>query len=288
MSRPTVQQGFFGSPRAPSDESQESKMKTPARLTIAFVATALAGASAAMAQGTLYDDFSAGRLDPAKWVGFGGDPYWLDLSRLPSKGEMDFHGVGYAPTTNNTSAYGGAWGIAVTAPESVNGVSYSFSVKKIVTVACKNSTQPAATSTDFEGSFFNASDGSSIVGDVELSVAAVQHNTDGQNAPLSVIANAWECADKNCTRSDLFNQTIGTVSRGVSNTASIAWDKANHQFVFNLNGNQTIIGYAVSDASPAFFPYKGFDIQRYVPYCKANNRPYTSIDAALGPVYVNP
>jgi hypothetical protein len=264
----------------------EDAMKSLLHLGIAAVAAALTS-GAALAQGTLYDDFSASTLDPAKWVGFGGDPYWLDLSRVPGKG-MEFHGVGYAPTTDNSSAYGGAWGIAITSPVSVTGVAYSFSVRKAVTVACKNSDQPAATSTDFEGSFFNASDGSSIVGDVELSVAAVQHNTDGKNAPLSVIANAWECADKNCARSDLFNQTIGTVNRGVNNTVSINWDKANHRFVFNLNGSQTIIGYAVSDASATFFPYKGFDIQRYVPYCKAGKRPYTLIDATLGPVYVNP
>jgi hypothetical protein len=265
----------------------EDTMKILLQLGIAAVAAVLGSGDALAQGGTLYDDFKSNTLDPAKWVGFGGDPYWLDLSRVSGKG-MEFFGVGYAPTTDNSSAYGGAWGIAVTAPNSVKGVSYSFTVKKIATVGCKDSTQPAATSTDFEGAFFNAGDGSSIVGDVELSVAAVQHNTDGKNAPLSVIANAWTCADANCKRNDLFSQVIGTVLPGLSNTVSISWDKANHRFLFNLNGSPTAISYGVSDASAAFFPYKGFDIQRYVPYCKAAKRPYTLIDATLGPVYVNP
>lgn len=262
-------------------------MKSLLRLGIAAAAAALASGTA-LAQGALYDDFKESALDPAKWVGFGGDPYWLDLSRATGKG-LEFYGVGYAPTTDNISAMGGAWGIALTSPNTVKGVSYSFTVKKIATVGCKNSVQPAATSTDFEGSFFNALDGSSLAGDVELSVAAVQHSTDDKSAPLNVIAYAWECTNSSCsTRTDLFNKVIGTVNPVLTHTLSISWDKASHQFHFNLNGSQTNQSYGVADSALPYFAYKGFDIQRYVPYCTAKKRPYTSIDATLGPVYVNP
>lgn len=262
-------------------------MKAYLRLGIAALAATLAPC-AGLAQGTLYDDFSSSTLDPAKWVGFGGDPYWLDLSRQSGKG-LEFFGVGYAPTNNNTSAYGGAWGIAVTSPNSVNGVSYAFTVKKVAVVKCKSSTQAVATSTDFEGSFFNAQGASSLSGDVELSVAAVRHGTEGKNDPLGVIAYAWECTNSSCgTRTDLFNQVIGNVTIGFNNTLTISWDQANHRFIFNLNGSQTILPYSVADSSPAYYPYKGFDIQRYVPYCTNSHRPSTLIDAQLGAVYVNP
>jgi hypothetical protein len=263
-------------------------MKIRPHFAILVSAVALCAAGSAVAKGTLYDDFNASKLDPAKWVGFGGDPYWLDLSRAPGANGMEFYGVGYAPTTNNSSAYGGAWGIAVTSPNSVTGVSYDFTVNNIATIACKNSNLPAATSTDFEGSFFNDQSGSSLQGDVELSVAAVQHNTDGSGAPLSVIADAWECADNNCSQNQLFNQVIGTVERGAKNTLSISWDKSHHRFAFVLNGAKTNLSYSVPDSAPAYYPYKGFDIQRYVPDCTGKKRPYTLIDATLGPVYINP
>jgi len=98
------------------------------------------------------------------------------------------------------------------------------------------------------------------------------------------------CDDQFCgTQTPLDYRVLGSVLPGAISTLRIKWPKANHRFIFQLNGGAEVISpYTVSDTTPAFFPYKAIEVARVVPHCTTTPRPFMSIDAVVSNVYVNP
>jgi hypothetical protein len=82
---------------------------------------------------------------------------------------------------------------------------------------------------------------------------------------------------------------LGSIQPDTVNTFHIKWDRANHQFIFQLNNGPKVVSpYTVSDSALPFFPIKTIDLARVVPHCTTMPRPFTSADAFFGNAYVNP
>jgi hypothetical protein len=68
----------------------------------------------------------------------------------------------------------------------------------------------------------------------------------------------------------------------------LEWDKTNHQFIFQLNGNAEFVSpYTVSDAAPPTYPGKYIGLTRVLPNCTTNPRPTAMVDAYFDNVCVN-
>ena len=83
----------------------------------------------------------------------------------------------------------------------------------------------------FEGAFFNTSNAQNgAQGDVRANIIIARTSID-TGTLLKVGVGYIQCNDANCaTATQLFGQGLGTVKAGSSNTLSVIWDQAHHQF----------------------------------------------------------
>jgi len=107
---------------------------------------------------------------------------------------------------------------------------------------------------------------------------------------LTVAGFYTRCNDQFCgNQTSLDYRVLGYVQPDAVSTLRIKWDRPNHQFIFQLNSQSEVAApYTVSDTTPAVFPNKIIDVGRVVPHCTTTPRPFTSIDASVSNVYVNP
>ena len=270
--------------------------RTLSALLLTVVLLALCEPSTA--QTTLYDNFNSPQINPTNWLGFSVyDPDMREAKRelTPTpgvKGNFRLHLLhrGYSATTDNVGASYGNFGLVFPSPNNVTSVSFTTVVKKEAVVGCAGNSVVGAVSSGFEGAFFNPSSSpNGATGDVKASIVIIRTSTD-VGTGLAVGAAYFQCTDAICgTHTQLFSQGLGTVPPGSSNTLALTWDHANHQFIFQLNGNPPVAStYGVGDSFPPGGPYKSITTQRAVPHCTTTPRPSAFVEAFFDNVYVNP
>jgi hypothetical protein len=251
--------------------------------------------TAGVAQMVLYDNFQSKQINPSKWVGWQFfDPDIREATRQltgeEEKRRLHLSQRAYSATTDDSGASGGGFGLQFPVPSAITEVSFTLNVRDAVAVGCtSNPSGQIVTGAEFRGRFFSTEvSPTSSLGDVETVIGANRNATDIQSA-MEVIGFYQRCDDDFCgARTNLGFQRLGFIQPGSTNTLHIKWDQPNHRFIFQLNTEPPVLSpYAVSDSSAPFVPFKTIDLARVVPHCTTTPRPFTSIDAFFGNVYVN-
>ena len=264
-------------------------------LTLALLAVALSKTGLADTQLELYDNFKSRSLDPSKWIGWQFFDPDIREARRQIAGEEENRGLrlsytAYSATTDDSAGSGGGFGLAFPVPTAITETSFTVVVSQAAAVGCASNPSLIVTDVELRGNFFNMeSSPTSQIGDVVAVIGISRTPTDVGGA-LTVAGFYSRCDDQFCgTQTPLDYRVLGSVLPGAISTLRIKWDKANHRFIFQLNGGAEVISpYTVSDTTPAFFPYKAVEVARVVPHCTTTPRPFISIDAVVSNVYVNP
>jgi hypothetical protein len=264
-------------------------------LVLVLVLLASALAKAGVSQLVLYDDFQSGRIDPSKWTGWQFfDPDVREAVRqLVGEEEnrrLRLSYTTYSATTDDSGGSGGGFGLAFPVPSAITETSFTAVVHRAEAVGCTSNPSLTVTDVELRGNFFNMeSSPTSQVGDVVAVIGISRTPTDVGGA-LTVAGFYSRCDDQFCgSQTPLDYRVLGSVQPGAASTLRIKWDQPNHQFIFQLNGGAEVVSrYTVSDTTPAVFPYKAIELARVVPHCTTTPRPFTSIDAFVSNVYVNP
>jgi len=254
-----------------------------------FLFLMVAQAGVIPAQLVLYDDFKSSQIAPSKWLGTPADPDMREAVReLVGEEEnrrLRLSQRAYSATTDDVGTSGGLFGLAFPAPNKITEVSFTVVVKAAQAVGCASNPPPSGgivTSQEFRGSFFNVeASPTSSSGDVSAVIGSQRSPTDTSGA-LTVVGFYGTPS------TTLDYRVLGSIQPDTANTFHIKWDRANHQFIFQLNnGPEVVSPYTVSDSTLPFFPVKSIDVARVVPHCTTTPRPFTSVDAFFGNVYVN-
>jgi hypothetical protein len=264
---------------------------------LVLLTLALSIAGVAQTQLVLYDNFKSRNIDPSKWNGWQFFDFDVREAVRQLAGEEENRRLrlsltAYSATTDDFGASGGGFGLAFPNPGAVTEVSFDLTVYRAVAVGCNsNPNGQIVTGAEFRGRFFNTeSSPTSQLGDIETVIGANRNATDTGPA-MEVVGFYQRCDDANCSaRTTLGFNRLGFIQPGAVARLHIKWDQPNHQFVFQLNNGPLVFSpYAVSDTSQPFFgPNKAIDLARVVPHCTTAPRPFISIDAFVGNVYVNP
>jgi len=267
-------------------------------VTWALVLLALALSQAATAQARLYDDFRSKRIDPSKWVG---EPASLPGGSDKDRREVSIGLVGeeenrrlhisqtnYSAITDNNGTSGSGFGLGFASPSTVKAVSFTLAVDEVQVVGCTSN--PTFATVGFFGDYFNPTGPTNgQTGDIVASIGLTRFSTVTVTA-LDVGASISQCQDAMCNgQTTLSFQDLGPVPLGSTNTLSTVWDQPNHQFIFRLNNDTPVaLAYTVPDNFPPGLADRSFFVFGLVPHCTSKPRPFASIDALFGNVYVSP
>lgn len=249
-----------------------------------------------VAQLKLYDNFSSKHIDPAKWIG---EPASISSSdadrREVSVGlvgqqqsrQLRISQTNYSAITDNNGSSGNGFGLGFAQPSQVTAVSFDLAVDGQLVGCGGNATFGTA---GYFGEFFNPTGGNNgQTGDVVASIAVGRFSTDSGTA-FDVGASVSQCEDSKCnTQTTLSFQDLGPVQAGSTNKLSAEWDQPNHQFVFRLNnGASVMLQYSLNDSFPPGLADRSLFVFGSVPHCTTAPRPFASLDALFGKVYVSP
>lgn len=264
-------------------------------LVSVFVLSTVVLSKAAVTQLVLYDNFASRNIDHSKWNGW----QFFDLDVLDATrqlvGEEENRRLhlaltAYSSTADDFGGSGGPFGLAFPVPTAIKEASFTAVVNRAEAVGCASNPSLIVTDVEFRGNFFNTeSSPTSQIGDV-VGVIGISRTPADVGGALTVAGFYTRCNDQFCgSQTSLDYRVLGSVQPGAVSTLRIKWDQPNHQFIFQLNGEAEVAShYTVSDTTPAVFPNKIMDVGRVVPHCTTAPRPYTSIDASVSNVYVNP
>ncbi len=273
--------------------------KSFAAFAVGLTLVALALPTLSSAQNTLYDNFNSSKfIDPTKWVGL--QNYNQD-TREEVRGLVPTPGVkgdnrlrisqrGYSATTDNVGGSGDSLGLFFAAPGNISEVSFTAVAKAAQAVGCAGNPDDASVYMGFEGSFFNTSNfQNGAQGDIKANISVIRTSLD-TGTPLNVQAFYYQCNDLSCgSQTYLFSQSLGTVNLGSTNTLTLKWNQAQHQFIFQLNNNTPVTStYGVNDSFPPGYDIKYLYNVHFVPHCTTTPRPFAYADSYFDNVYVNP
>jgi hypothetical protein len=274
-------------------------MFTHARWTIVSLALlwlTLGFSSSSIAQTKLYDDFRWKRIDPSKWVGEPAsiapgsdkDRREVSLGLVGEEGDrrLRISQTNYSAITDNNGSSGIGFGLGFAKPSHLKAVSFTLSVDEAQVFDCGSN--PSFATVGFFGDYFNPTGAmNGQTGDIVASIGVTRFSRTGA---LDVGASVSQCQDAQCNgQITLSFQDLGLVKSGSTNTLSAIWDQHNHQFIFRLNNTPPIdLPYTVGDSFPPGNADKSFFVFGDVPHCTTKPRPFASIDARFGNVYVNP
>jgi len=251
---------------------------------------------ATVAQLKLYDNFSSTRINPSKWIGEpvslagGSNQDRREVSiGLFGEGEnrrLQISQTSYSAIRDNNGSSGMGFGLGFVRPSQVKAVSFTLAVDEMQVVDCGSNSSFGTVG--FFGDYFNpsgATDGQT--GDIVASIGVTRFS---QTGALDVGASVSQCQDAQCNgQTTIGSQDLGLVKAGSTNTLSAIWDQPNHQFIFSLNHNApSTVPYTMPDRFPPGKADKSFFVFGDVPHCTTKPRPFASIDARFGNVYVNP
>jgi hypothetical protein len=243
----------------------------------------------------LYDNFVSRTINPAKWTGWQFfDPDIREAGRQLT-GEDENHRLrlfltAYSATSDDFGASGGAFGLMFPVPSAITQVAFNVVVNRATAVACASNSSLDVIDAEFRGNFFNMDNSTtSQIGDVVADIN-VSRTPQDSNGTLTVAGFYNRCEDQFCgSQSNLDFRVLGYVQPGAVSLLRIKWDHPNHRFIFQLNGQPEVVSpYTVPDSTPAFTSFKAIGISRVVPHCTTAPRPFTSMDASVDNVYVNP
>jgi hypothetical protein len=238
-------------------------MKIKGLLTVLLFAAVSCGAQTT----TPYDNFSQRFLNQSLWFSVcGGFSVTENCATDVAAGTLH---LARGMTGNNDTDTGTNYGqgtVFFLNPAGIKSISTDIVVLDISEVSC--AANPGfGGHADIIGRFFNAGDGTEN-DDVGASIFIGRSASDPKGQ-LSIGANFFHNND--------FNHflPLGTVEIGTPITARVAWDQANHRFLYSWTNKLThvttpgVLSYNLSDTTPAADPEKHLDVEIFPANCTA-------------------
>jgi hypothetical protein len=221
------------------------------RITIAVLISFLFLVSVGQAQRggktQVYDNFSSHWLDPVKWQAI--TPQCgnsLECVREIRSGKLRLAVRNFGNTDSDDSTQWGESEVYFPDPNAVLSITAEMTVRSFSGVGCStNATDRTHTEVKMGGNFFNTGSGDVADDVTSLLIAWV----DTLNPQVMNVGGWWGWRDQGGWTN------IESFPIGTPLTASIKWDKANHQFIAeardkNGRGGQVTMPYTMSDSTP--------------------------------------
>ncbi|HTT40712.1 MAG TPA: hypothetical protein VMH32_23895 [Burkholderiales bacterium] len=247
---------------------------------------------------SLYDNFSAPVINPAKWSGGeyavpGG--IMTESIRVIQQNALRLASRRYGGTDSDNGADFSGLRLDFIHPESVTAIRAQVQVMSFQATGCaSNSGASTYTGMDFGGFFFNT--GTPTPGDGTNDVLAVidvfrtSDSTDAKKV-LQIVGNVLLCTSQDCTSTTPLGGSpvsLGTVNLGVPVRLFIAWDKTNKQFLFQrANDVMVAVPYSVPDGQGPGINQKRFQSFGFVANCTSTPRPQGLMDILVRQVETN-
>jgi hypothetical protein len=244
--------------------------------------------SPALAQTTLYDNFSAPDLDPSKWYGWqytSGPGAPLELVRQVQSGTLLLsHRVAGSPAfdfgTHESDNVVSLRNDAGTGDRRLSAIQFDVNVSSFVATSCPTSgTRSFAVARAIYGAFFDGR------GDVRvyLEVRRDSASTDPPDM-LRVVGYLWHDVDGMLPGS----LDLGPLSTTTTATLRASWDQVGHKVDFQMNQNPAeSIPYTRDDSQLPRSPFGNLAATGFAANCMAG-RQFAAITASFANVFVDP
>ncbi|MCU1301001.1 MAG: hypothetical protein JWQ87_1285, partial [Candidatus Sulfotelmatobacter sp.] len=203
----------------------------------------------------LYDDFNQQLLDPLRWA-TGGACYSssseMECVRTIQAGKLLLAHRNFGQQDSDTGNQFGSSTVWFLDPAPIKSITADIVIRNIEEVPCAANSQFGG-AVHIDATFFNAGSGNSS--DDVGSQLGFSRNSSDPKGQIFVWAQIFQG----------FNYfgfvSIGHVAAGSTVTATLSWDKANHQFIAKVTNDaghttRVTLPYSFSDSAPATNPTK--------------------------------
>ena len=219
----------------------------------------------------LYDDFNQGLLDPLRWTTgascWSSDYSEMECVRMIQTGKLLLAQRTFGQRDSDTGNQVGLASLNFANPAAIKSTTLGIVVRAIDEVPCAANPQFGG-QVQVNETFFNAGSGNSS-DDVGAQFSFSRSFTDPKGL-VSIWAQIYQGYN-------YFGFVpIGSVSIGTPVTATLAWDKSNHQFIAAATNDvthvkmQITLPYTFSDNTPAINPAKSFGVINFPGNCTKN------------------
>lgn len=246
---------------------------------------------------SVYDDFTNPLIDPDKWIGSeftGGEGNIAEAARLIQSGALRLFSRIYGGTDSDAGSSFGAFRLAFPDPNSIHAIRARVQVMGFESVGCAGTSASTDVRAVIGGFFFNTGTATpgDATGDVhaQISIDRASNSTD-KHTVLQISGEVVQCTNSSCLTATQLGTSpvnLGKVGVGVPVRLFIAWDQANHQFLFQSGTNAMVpLAYGVSDSSPPAIAFKRLDSNAFVANCTTTPRPHAVMDVRFDHVEVD-
>jgi hypothetical protein len=244
---------------------------------VAGLVVVLTSPSIAFAQSTPYDDFSAPKLDPAKWSADqslnNDDGAGLEISRMVAGGALKLYHRVVGSRSDDTSTENSSDRLIFRTPY---------------------------TSVKFDVKVLSASiSGCSASGAPDSSIEARSWSTlfnDGTEDVTGTV-NVYRTPESKGLRASGFvsgggkffgTVDLGAIANGSVNTLRMHWNQTAHQVEFTVNGGATkSVVYTLSDSAPPLSPFSVIEVAGFISNCTAGSLPNGQMTATFDNVLID-
>ena len=220
------------------------------------------------AQFVLYDDFSGGAIDPARWFGSeltgGAANPTTELSRLVKSQALTMQLTQYGSTSSDSGTSSGEVRLRVTNPTGITGMQASVAVLQADSESCPANPSTTRGRAIVAGMLFNNGDSTGAAdrtGDVFAGIQMIRDTILGD--VIQPLLN--RCTNTGCTANAALSTTppLSTFSTtwtpGTSLTLSFVWDQPNKTLSYRVKSPTTKeVKNAVYTASDSAAPVVDF------------------------------
>lgn len=244
----------------------------------------------------LYDDFSSNFIDGNKWSGGevrSGAVVLLEYVREIKENRLHMVDRTLGDPTSDKGISRGYNTLRFTKEGRITGMKATVQVNDVEAKGCQANPLPTTASLQLMGSFFNttaAPTPNSQKNDV-IAWIGIQRRSNSTDKPnvLEVNYMVSECPNSNCFPSTPLDKGfLGIVMTGSITELSIRWDKANHQFIFQMDLQSAVFSpYKVSDLSRPGVGFKQLNLVHFIANCKEEPPSMAFMDVYFHKVFVN-
>jgi hypothetical protein len=239
---------------------------------LSILVTALAVANwaqqptALSSRSVYYDTFNERWLNPTKWLtGLDCGPLTLECVREIQNGQLRLAVRQFGATNSDSGFQFADSALYFSNPNAINSITTDITMHSFSGTSCSTNTGDITrTPTSVGGVYFNTGSGQQAddVGDMVFFVVDT-------NNPKTISVTNWMSGSGLGVSTDMGSYPVGTTF-----TATIAWDKANHQFISAVkvkeDPSQSVrvtVPYYVSDTKPATWTQRSLNAALDTPNC---------------------
>ena len=227
-----------------------------------------------------YDNFNSNLLDPTKWQPKNPQCWGnvLECVRMIQNGKLYLFVRNFGDTNSDNGINWSESEVYFPSPNAVNSITADVTLRSYKGVGCAtNNTDQTHTQVMMGGTFFNT--GTDDVTGLLIIYA------DTINPQMMNVGGWWGYANQG------YWTTIAAYPIGTPLTATIKWDKDNHQFIASAwdksgVGGQVLIPYGVPDSNPPANPVKNLNAEAHTLNC-TSAKTFGAVEATYDNVYVN-